>query len=141
MSKTWSFRSAGVLIRDGKLLVVRKTGGEEYTLPGGNIELGESTRESLVREYGRKTGTSVSCGRLLWIEESMRGEDATSLNFYYMVELSDDAAPYLNAENADTLYAWLPIEKIKDVKTYPEFLGSEITKLEKYPKHFISNYC
>ena len=141
MPKTWSFHSAGVLIRDGKILLGRKTGGEEYALPGGNIELGESTRESLVREYSRKTGASVSCGRFLWIEESVECEEESSLNFYYMVELSDDASERSFAQDTDTFYDWLPIEKIGSVKTYPEFLGNEITKLEKYPKHFKSNYC
>lgn len=149
MEKSWSFRSAGVLIRDGKILVRREPGGEEYALPGGNIELGETSRQALVREYAEKTGAHISCGRLLWIEESsfLNGENSASvLNFYYMVELSGadipgagEFVPFKDEERM--LYIWLPLENIDKVKIYPKFLGGELSDLAKYPKHFRSSYC
>ncbi|MBO5023828.1 MAG: NUDIX domain-containing protein [Clostridia bacterium] len=149
MAKTWSFRSAGVLLRNGKILVQRERDGEEYALPGGSIEFGETSKQALVREYAQETGADVSCGRLLWIEESFRrdgGKKTSELNFYYMVELSGEGIPDTGKfmpqkDNERVLYGWLPLENIDKVKIYPEFLGNEILNLEKYPKHFISNYC
>lgn len=149
MKKDWSFRSAGILIRDGKILVQREKNGEEYALPGGHIEMGETSREALVREYAEETGVDISCGRLLWIEESLwrqDGKDANSLNFYYMVELSGEDIPDTGEfmpqkDNESVLYGWLPIENLGKVKIYPEFLSGELNRLEKYPKRFVSNYC
>ncbi len=44
-------RTAGVLVKDGKILVQRDKDGNEYALPGGHIKLGETTADGLVREY------------------------------------------------------------------------------------------
>ncbi len=149
MGKSWSFCSAGVLIRNGKILVRRERGGEEYALPSGKIKLGETSKQALVREYAEETGVDISCGRLLWIEESLRrdGENnASALNFYYMVELSGADIPDTGEfvpqrENERVLYIWLPLENIDKVKIYPEFLSGELSDLAKYPKHFRSSYC
>jgi len=46
-----NFRSAGVLIRKNKVLVQRDKDSEEYALPGGHVKIGESSMDSLVREY------------------------------------------------------------------------------------------
>lgn len=149
MKKDWSFRSAGVLIRNGKILVQREKGGEEYALPGGHIEMGETSREALVREYAEETGADISCGRLLWIEESLwrqDGKDSSAMNFYYIVELCGEDIPDTGEfvpqkDNESVLYGWIPIENLGKVKIYPEFLSGEIEHLEKYPKRFVSNYC
>lgn len=145
MGKTeWSFRSAGVLIRNGKILVRREKNGEGYALPGGHIETGESSRAALVREYAQETGASVCCGRLLWVEES-KGRYASAMNFYYMVELRGEDVPdvgdFISHKDDGALYGWLPIENLKNVKIFPSFLSAEIKKPEMYTKRFVSNYC
>lgn len=43
-------KSAGVLIRDRKLLVERSKGKEFFIAPGGSVEPGETSKEALVRE-------------------------------------------------------------------------------------------
>lgn len=67
-SSICSFRMVGVLLRDNKSLVQRDKGGTEYTLPGGHVKIGETSEESLIREYKEETGTDIVCNRLIWIE-------------------------------------------------------------------------
>ena len=140
MSKEWSFHSAGVLIRNGKIFVRREKNGEGYALPGGHIETGESSRAALVREYAQETGASVCCGRLLWVEES-KGKDESAMDFYYMVELRGEDIPDTGGFDDGALYGWLPIESLKNVKMFPSFLSTELKKPEMYTKRFVSNYC
>lgn len=45
------FHRAGLaVLRDGRLLMVRKTGTEYWAIPGGHVEEGESVRQTLRRE-------------------------------------------------------------------------------------------
>jgi len=43
-------KSAGIIIRDRKLLVERSEGKEFFISPGGTIEEGETAKQALVRE-------------------------------------------------------------------------------------------
>ena len=64
MQKDWIFtfensicdlRTVGVLIRDGKILVQRDRGGNEYALPGGHVKIGETLDDGLIREFKEET--------------------------------------------------------------------------------------
>ena len=48
-------RTVGVLIRDGKILVQRDRGGNEYALPGGHVKIGETLDDGLIREFKEET--------------------------------------------------------------------------------------
>lgn len=64
-----NFRSAGVLIRNNKILVQREKDGLEYALPGGHVKIGETSMEALIREYQEEIGADITCERLIWVEE------------------------------------------------------------------------
>lgn len=58
-----AFGCYGIAERDGKMIVIDKTGGpyiHRYDLPGGSQELGESLEATLVREFKEETGITVS---------------------------------------------------------------------------------
>jgi 8-oxo-dGTP diphosphatase len=68
-------RAAAVIIRDGRLLMVRERGtgpagrhdGQEYwTLPGGGIEPGESPEDAVAREVAEEVGLVVRSARYLY---------------------------------------------------------------------------
>jgi 8-oxo-dGTP pyrophosphatase MutT (NUDIX family) len=52
--------AAFCLVRDGRLLTVRKSGSSRFMLPGGKIDPGESAREAAVREVMEEVGVDVS---------------------------------------------------------------------------------
>jgi 8-oxo-dGTP diphosphatase len=50
-------RAAGaVLVRDGQVAVVHRPRYDDWTLPKGKLEPGESERDAAVREVGEETG-------------------------------------------------------------------------------------
>jgi ADP-ribose pyrophosphatase YjhB (NUDIX family) len=61
-----------IVLREGNLLVMhRNKFGKEYdTLPGGNIELGETQEQALLRELSEETSVQVTPKRLVFIEQA-----------------------------------------------------------------------
>jgi len=66
-------RVAGVIIIDGRILLVRQSrGGANYhLLPGGGVERGETLASALTREVAEETGLHVRIGRPLFISDSI----------------------------------------------------------------------
>lgn len=140
-------RTAGVLIRNGKLLVQRERNGCEYALPGGHVQLGETTADALVREYREETGADIRCGRLLWTEECFwewNGRHAHNLTYYYLIELQsgfdlpDNGEFVPHKDNSNVVIGWMPIAELPHIIIYPEFLKEQIRMLDGPPRHFIS---
>lgn len=61
-----------IVLHEGKLLVMhRNKFGKEYdTLPGGNVEAGETPEGAVRREVHEETGMELGSARLVFIEES-----------------------------------------------------------------------
>ncbi len=156
MNKDWLFadekytcglRAAGVLVRDNMILVQRDKGGNEYALPGGHIKIGETLEEGLIRETMEEMGVRIKCKRLLWSEECFwewDGRQAHTIVFYYRIELCDELDIPENGgfvsqkDNCNVVLEWMPVEELKNVTIYPEFLKDEIYRLDEPTKHFVS---
>ena len=66
--KTIVVRCRGIILHDGKLLVVRHKGNADYAaLPGGRLEWGEDVVECIRREIVEELGVEPVIGRLLYI--------------------------------------------------------------------------
>lgn len=156
MGKDWLFttdeyicdlRTAAVLVKDSKILVQRDRNGNEYALPGGHIKIGETLEDGLIRETKEEIGVDIKCNRLLWSEECFfkwNGKQAHQIVFYYLVELCGnqkipDRGEFVSQkDNCDIVIGWMPIEELKKIIIYPEFLKKEIYNLSEPIKHFVS---
>ena len=56
-----------VLVRDGKICLVKGKNEKTWALPGGFCEVGLSPKENIVKEVQEETGFNVSVSRLLAI--------------------------------------------------------------------------
>ena len=137
-------RVAGVLIRNERLLVQRDRGGNEYALPGGHVKIGEVMTDSLIREFMEETGAKIECLNLLWTEECFwqwNGRQMHSLCFYYLISGDfPDAGEFLpHRDNARVEYGFVPLEKLKNITVYPDFIKDRIFALADHPEHFITH--
>ncbi len=135
-------RVAGILVREGRLLV--QNDGSAYAIPGGHLRFGETTEEALLREFQEEMGIDIVCRRLLWTEENFwqwGAKKTHNLGYYYLVELSEGCtAPKAGArmkDNSSVCFDWLPTDSLDGGTIYPEFLKTELCRLDGPPKHFI----
>lgn len=141
-----NLRTAGICIRDGRLLVQREADGDEYALLGGHVKIGETLADALIREYREETGASVRCKRLLWSEECFwrwKGKLSHTLCFYYEIELLGGLAMpgdgfVSHRDNDGVVFGWMPLDAMRDITIYPDFIKTEIHRLDDAPKHFVT---
>ncbi|SMF80871.1 ADP-ribose pyrophosphatase YjhB, NUDIX family [Paenibacillus uliginis N3/975] len=122
----------GVLIKDGRILLIRKARGPylgKWDLPGGSIEFGEEPEQTLKREFHEETGltairgimkTAVSC-TIIYQRTEDELEEMHHIGIIYQVELEDDKAPIKReGDQQDSLGAeWIPLEKLKFIPITP----------------------
>ncbi|MBO0868520.1 MAG: NUDIX domain-containing protein [Micromonosporaceae bacterium] len=59
---------------DGRVLLVRRRGGSDWSLPGGGVEHGEAPRDALVREFREETGFTVEIIRLATVASDLAAD-------------------------------------------------------------------
>jgi 8-oxo-dGTP diphosphatase len=87
--------SAGVLIHDGqgRLLILKPTYKKGWTIPGGQIDPGESPWDAARREAHEECGLTVDHGRLVCVDfRPARAERPGGLRFLFDCGAIDAAA-------------------------------------------------
>jgi ADP-ribose pyrophosphatase YjhB (NUDIX family) len=142
-----NFRSVGVLIRNNKILVQRDKDGSEYALPGGHVKIGESSSDSIIREYKEETGADIICERLIWAEECFwewNKKKTSTIAFYYLISLCNntdipDNGDFVSQkDNCNVVLGWVPFEELEELTIYPSFLKEKINDIGNSIEHFIT---
>jgi len=120
----FAIRPTGILIEDGKLLLVKQRlkSGREWSLPGGKLERGESLGQGLIREMKEETGLDVAIDRLLYLCD---GADNTLLHITFLLRrtggelrLPDNS----REDNPITDVQFIPIDELTSLGFSPEFV-------------------
>ncbi|MEU3198809.1 NUDIX domain-containing protein [Streptomyces sp. NPDC006996] len=78
----------GTLVKDGKVLVV-KSHSDNWELPGGGTENGETLSQTLRRELKEEVGIDITVGRMFYMRESFyhspSGRTYHSLQCFFIV--------------------------------------------------------
>ncbi|MFZ1936878.1 MAG: NUDIX domain-containing protein [Thermoguttaceae bacterium] len=116
----------GVAVRDGRMLVIRRSRSVVaplvYCFPGGGIEAGESEEEALVREFGEEIGVAVRPVRRLWQCVTAWKVELS----WWLVEIAPDAAPIPNPAEVESIHWYTPGE----MSQLPDLLQSNREFLE-----------
>ena len=146
-NKIFGFRSSGVLIQDGKILIQRGVNDTVYALPGGHVAHGETSAETIVREYKEETGADIIAGRLIWVDESLwiwDGKYAHTVCFYHLLEIGnantmplDGQFKSLKDNDSELLLYWIPIDEIKNTDIYPTFIKDKAANISDGIEHFV----
>ncbi len=88
--------AVGVVVckNDSVLLIQRRNPPRrgDWSLPGGGVELGETLRESALREVREECGIEVALGALIEVIDLIQRDEAGQLQYHYVV--IDFAAAY-----------------------------------------------
>ena len=111
-------RVTGVVIRDGKLLLIHRfRAGEEYwVFPGGGVEEGETLEQALQREMLEETGLKLRSARYLCQAEG------APVCIFYVCELEPGepqiGGPERESQSPTNQYIleWVPLNQVTHLK-------------------------
>ena len=145
----FSYRVGGVLIHNEKALFQRARGDSGYALVGGHVSFGETTAETLVREFKEEIGADIKVERLLMVGENFfpwGQRPCQQINLYYLVSLLDEsqipldgifsAVDELGNDRIDLDMCWVPIKELPSVTVYPIEAKEHIINIPDRIVHF-----
>lgn len=146
----FKLRTSALIIENNKLLLTKNTNEDDptYYTVGGKIEMGESSREAVLREAFEETGINYTIDRLVYIQELFYkatflpgASHFHEIIFHYLmkptaiIDFSNDS--YTQSGFKENLH-WIPLEEVKNIYTYPRFLGDQLMDLPVHTEHIIS---
>jgi 8-oxo-dGTP pyrophosphatase MutT (NUDIX family) len=142
----FNFRTAGVAVHNGKLLMHKTPSDHFWSLPGGRTDMFELTRETLVREMAEETGKTIVVKDLLWIVENFFEYSQIhhhEIGFYYKMEIPDldnEDDFRTTEEGSELLFHWHPLEDLHTIKMYPDFITADLILNTSCTKHMIAGF-
>jgi ADP-ribose pyrophosphatase YjhB (NUDIX family) len=117
-----SVRSYGVLVHDGRVVLVRSSNPHHdpplWWLPGGGIDFGEAPEDTLVREFLEETGLAVHAPRLLGVTSDVRrrdnGDRIHTVRILFTVEYEGGELSHEVHGTTDHV-AWFELSQLNDV--------------------------
>lgn len=142
-----NIRAGGVIIHNNKVLAHRNINKDHYCLPGGRIEIGESSEQTIKREIQEELGKQIEIiGYVATIENFFEMENKKYHEIYFLHRLEfakdeDKKIDYTmhNVEGKEYLqYEWLDLDKIEQYNILPKCL-KEVLESRDFPIHVINN--
>lgn len=136
----FNYRVCGILVHEGKLLAMKDNGIGHYYLPGGRVQMGETTDEAILREMREELLIDAKITRPLWLNQSFFELDGTREKFhevclYYLMDaaetdlLSRGERFTRQEEDVTHEFVWLPFENLQETYIYPLFIKEHIFRL------------
>lgn len=83
-------RCRAIIQEDNKLLVVRHTGKDYYSLPGGHLDFGESIKNCIEREIIEELGVKPEIGKLLYVNSFVNDTIKQYVEFFFEITNTKD---------------------------------------------------
>ncbi|PYY03375.1 MAG: NUDIX hydrolase [Acidobacteria bacterium] len=114
-----------VIVRNEQVLVVRRSHPPlqgQWSVPGGLVETGETTREALIREIREETSLIVEPLDLVEVFERILRDGDSRVQYHFVVIdylcriVSGEACPGTDVSEI----RWVPLEKLQELEITPE---------------------
>jgi 8-oxo-dGTP diphosphatase len=106
--------AGGVVVRDGALLLVHRPHYDDWTLPKGKLDPGESWEEAALREVEEETGLTCELGEELGRTFYVDGQGREKEVRYYRMECNGEPS----AQNEVDQVRWVPLPEAHAVLSY-----------------------
>lgn len=128
----FSYRVAGILIRNGRVLLQKPSNDPGYAFPGGHVSFDETNAQTLEREFREEIGAEIKTGALAWVGELFfpwKDRTCHQICLYYLVSLSEESSIPLSGtfQGVETLedrnfqmnYSWVDLSCTAELELYP----------------------
>lgn len=148
----FSYRVAGVLVNNGKILLQRPQSSMDYAIPGGHVALGDTNEETLVREFKEEMDADIEVGELRWVGElffpwDSSGKPCHQICLYYNVSLKGNETIPLRGEfwgmeqledkTFKLMFSWVDIKKLGNIELYPIEIKEYLVQGSSKVEHFV----
>lgn len=136
-SGKFKFRVCGILKHKNKFLAVKIDENNFFCLPGGHVELGEDTKQAILREMKEELGFDVKIDRLVAVNQNFFKTDKNlpfhEIGFYYIVNALSEKDINFNDYSIKELdkgklinleFKWFSLDELKQIDFRPNFLVS-----------------
>jgi ADP-ribose pyrophosphatase YjhB (NUDIX family) len=124
-----------------RILLVHKTDNDLWALPGGGHDIGESIRDTVVREVKEETGYDVEVTAIVGTYTNpnhvMAYEDGEVRQQFSICFAARLLGGELRRSSESKEVAWVPTERISDLDMHPSMRLRIQHYLEHRPKPFI----
>ena len=122
-------RATAIVVRSGKVLLVREAGVHYFSLPGGGIHEGENAEVAAAREIWEELGlVAVKAERL------RECDHAGSMNDHHVCLIQADRDPRLRGDELDA-FCWWDTEESIPLHPHVKAILSKLDGLGKLDSH------
>jgi 8-oxo-dGTP pyrophosphatase MutT (NUDIX family) len=127
-SMKFNYRSAGLVVLDGRILFQRFSGRDWWFLPGGRVEMQEDSIAAVARELAEEYGWRIKDRKLKLVVENffrLDGRDFHEIGMYYLIGLEDRVRPVdgeFAGKEENLVSKWIGIGELARHKIVPPFL-------------------
>ena len=146
----FSYRVAGILIYNDKILLQKIDDDTAYAIPGGHVNLGETNEEALIREFKEEINSDIKVNDLMWVGELFFpwGEkQCHQICIYYNISLNQNTnIPFdgvfygkeeLEEKSFELKFSWVNIKDIENIDLYPIQAQKYILEGMNKTEHFV----
>ena len=128
-----------IIVCNDKILLEKRKGEPgkgKWSVPGGLVELGETTENAVIREVKEETGLTVADPQLIDVVDNIVRDENGEIKYHFVIVdyfLRLKGGEPKAADDAEEL-KWIPlgeVEKYDLTKTFRAFLQRNREKLEK----------
>ena len=146
----FKFRVSGLIIKNNKLLLVDMDDNGFLCLPGGYVELGETTEEAVRRELKEEIQKDVKIEKQLGVVENYfinkYSKKMHEISFYYLMDfvsndIVDNDFTLVENDKGRTIkldFKWIDINDLNDFDVRPALLKNIINNKLEF-NHLIFN--
>lgn len=112
----FKLRVNGILINDKKILCVQMMKNGFFCLPGGHIEIGEDSKNAIIREIKEETKIDTEIVKLISITENFfirnNGKKVHEISYYYLL------SPKRELVIKNNEYEIVEVDKNEEIRHY-----------------------
>ncbi|MEL6927220.1 MAG: NUDIX hydrolase [Cyanobacteria bacterium J06600_6] len=148
-TECFNFRVAGIAIDCDRVLLHTTKRDDFWSFPGGRVEMGENSADSLIREMKEELDADVEVIRLLWLVENFfvyNQKNYHEICFYYLMEFTE-RSPYLDKDTSfrgveidlNLQFNWFPVDSdiLAQLPLLPIFLQRSLRDLPTSVEHVV----